>query len=118
MGADTTGSARAVNVTPVCGRISHVRPCRAQGVNGREARPTQPEVLREGHSVLMKLTQEEPHRRREDGRVCLRAYMMAAYALAHTSGGGSIVGGIEQRAAQLSQAKVEDMDLGVEFPLA
>ena len=45
MGAGAPSPACAIGVTPVRGRIANVWPCRAQSMDGREARSAQPQVL-------------------------------------------------------------------------
>ena len=62
MSAGAPSPACAVGVAPVCGRISNVWPRRAQGMDRREARPAQPQVLGEGSTMFVELVKEEPHR--------------------------------------------------------
>ena len=62
MGTGTPSPACAVGVAPVRGRISNVWPRRAQGMDRREARPAQPQVLGEGGTMFVELVKEEPHR--------------------------------------------------------
>ena len=65
----------------------------------------------------MELVQEEPHRRSERGGVGFRARMVQAHALTNTPGGGPSIIGVENGTTQLGQTEVENVHLGIKFPL-
>ena len=103
----------AVGVAPVRRRIANMGPRRAQSMDRREAWSAQPQVFREGGTVLMELVKEEPHGRSERGGIGLRALIVQPDTLPDAPGSGACIVGVQDGAPQLGQAKVEDMHLRV-----